>query len=108
MNAAEIEQLKKIGNEWSSADGSKHRIYFNDLEGLYGLKCQYYNSGNISSATFRGEKISNTTAREYQDKFAGDKKIWFDINSGTFESKGFDKLPKSLAYIIEQIKNRVA
>jgi hypothetical protein len=36
MNSQQIEQLKKIGKEWTSSDGSKHRIYFNDLPALIG------------------------------------------------------------------------
>jgi hypothetical protein len=105
MNEKQIEKLAELGNEWIKGD--MHRIYFDDLAGWYGLKTKLYNSGNINSATFRGDEISNTEAREIENKFLG-KKVYFDVNANKFGSTGFEKLPKSLAYIVEKITAAVS
>ena len=49
------------GREWTARDGSV-RIYLNGWQGLVGLKVDYYKSGNISSAAYKGERVSNAAA----------------------------------------------
>lgn len=105
MNTNQIDQLKKLGTEWTKNEMC--RIYFDNLPKWNGLNAKYYNSGNISSATFRGEEISNTTARGYEHKF-DQCKLWFDLNTGEFGSRGFEKLPKSLAYITAAITAKIS
>ena len=85
MNSQQIEQLKKIGKEWTSPDGSKHRIYFNDLPALIGLDISYYNSGNISGATWNGEKISNGMARRILGAING--KLFYDFADDKFHGQ---------------------
>lgn len=94
-----IDKLKEIGNEWTS--GNMHRIYFEDLAGHYGLVTKCYNSGKIMSATFRGDAISNTQAREIEVKFI-QSKVWFDVGTGEFAQKNVQ--PKAFARIVESIK----
>ena len=71
------------------AKNGKERIYLNTnpSEELLGLKTEHYASGNISSAEFNGEKISNSEARRIvweiresyydcvKDKWVGLKKL---------------------------------
>lgn len=101
-----IEQLKKIGgSEWQKGD--YHRIYFNNLAEIYGLTCSFYNTGNVSSASLDGEKISNSGARRILSAL-GDAKLWYDVNSGRFGYKfyGNNWFGKSdMDAIIEKIKN---
>jgi hypothetical protein len=56
----QIELLGKIGNRWQKHD--KDRIYFDvdDVLSWLGYRWRYYSTGNISYATYDGEKISNS------------------------------------------------
>lgn len=94
-----IDNLKKIGNEWIKGD--MHRIYIDDLPRHYGLNAKYYNSGKIMSATFRGDEISNTQAREIEGRFI-ESKVWFDVKTGEFQQKNVQ--PKAFARIVESVK----
>lgn len=73
------------GNRWEKA--GHRRLYFNNLEDLYGLELDHYGTGNISSATLNGEKISNNSARELVFELRSGK-LWYDLNKGTFDSRG--------------------
>ncbi len=78
----DIETLKKIGGrEWTK--NGMHRIYFNDLPALYGLKCEYYNTGNIRKATLDGEYISNSGARRLSTTLDLGK-LWYDVPTGKY------------------------
>lgn len=104
MSNITIETLISIGgNEWISGD--HHRIYFNDLATLYGLEFATYNTGNISSATLNGEKISNSKARKLSTTLDFGK-LWFDVTKGEFASRN---LPSDIASaIIDTINNKAA
>ncbi len=62
-------------SEWKK--DSYHRVYVNRLAGLYGLQCEYYNTGNISHAAVRGEVISNGRARQLSYALS-EAKLWWD------------------------------
>lgn len=81
MSAQQIEILKQIGSEWQKGD--KHRIYFNNLSEIYGLNCEYYNSGNICGADLNGERISNGQAKKLIGKLLSCK-VWYDLVDGKF------------------------
>lgn len=83
MTAQQIEIMKQIGNEWQKGD--KHRIYFNNLSEIYGLNCEYYNSGNICGADLNGERISNSKAKQLIGKLLSCK-VWYDVNEGKLMS----------------------
>ena len=93
------------GREWKTEDGKFHRIYFNGLSERYGLRCFYYNTGNVSSATLDGETISNSKARCLLSAFDG-AKLWFDVLTGTWASKGLR--PETQAEFVRQIEEEVA
>lgn len=105
-----VETLKSIGgSEWIKED--KHRVYFNDLAGFFGLSCNRYNTGNISSATLDGEKISNSRASEISGALGGSK-VWYDVKDGQFHYKVIgcrtysgDTMGDA---IVEEIKRRAA
>ena len=60
MTEAKITALEKLGfNRWQK--GNFDRLYINAKD--LGLACEYYKTGNIHYAEFRGEQISNTRAR---------------------------------------------
>lgn len=75
-----LEEALKIGDEWKNE--KFHRIYFNGksfyevLEMEIGLSITRYGTGNISSASLNGEKISNGKAFKMIPR-----KIYFDVNS---------------------------
>ena len=60
-------------NRWTK--GNMGRLYINAAQ--LGLKCSYYNTGNISSATFQGSSISNCQARRLKAA-----KTYIDIKTG--------------------------
>lgn len=55
------------GKEWRSADGSKHRVYFNNLEEIFNKKYEFdytqYKTGAISSASINFSTLSNSKAQ---------------------------------------------
>lgn len=60
MTEARIAELEKIGfKRWTK--GNMDRLYINAAQ--LGLICSYYNTGNVRSAEFCGESISNGEAR---------------------------------------------
>lgn len=59
-------RIEKIANIWEKY--GKKRAYFN-FESLIGLNLNYYGTGNISSASLNGEKISNSEARRLVSKY---------------------------------------
>lgn len=73
-----IETMTTIGgSRWTKA--GKDRVYLNDWAAFAGLEIFHYNTGNISSAAYRGEPISNSQAY----KLAGAiDKVWFDAETG--------------------------
>lgn len=63
MTQEGIELLIKKGfNRWTKA--GKDRLYINASQ--LGLECEYYHTGNIKYAEFRGEHISNSQAYRYK------------------------------------------
>jgi hypothetical protein len=58
-----IAELENLGfSRWTK--GNLDRMYINAAQ--LGLVCSYYKTGNISSAEFQGESISNCQARRYK------------------------------------------
>lgn len=78
---AQIEAMKQIGKFWQSEDGSKRRIYFTATVDILDMKVSFYNSGAVSSATIGGEKISNSSAKEYLFKLSRGK-VYLDVTTG--------------------------
>lgn len=76
------------GSRWEKA--GHNRIYFNNLAELYGLELSFYNTGNISSATLDGERISNNSARLILSSL-NSAKVWYDCNTGRFETQGLSE-----------------
>lgn len=103
MSTNEIEQrLLELGNLWER--GEMRRIYFDDLEALYGLQISRYNTGNISSARLDGESISNTEARRLVDRLP--EKLWYDCNTSEFRHRGGEAHAADV--IVSEIRRRVA
>jgi hypothetical protein len=76
-----IEKLEKLGGKFWEG-GSHKRVYFNADSILRnsGLEVNRYESGNISSATYKGKKISNSWAKEIINKIQYGK-LYYDINT---------------------------
>lgn len=73
-----VETLTAIGGRLWERNGMS-RVYFNNWATLAGLETSHYNTGNISSASYRGQGISNSQAY----KIAGCiSKVWFDTADG--------------------------
>lgn len=99
-----VEQLVAAGgSEWRKS--GKHRVYFNDLAGLYGLETNRYKTGNISSARLNGKEISNSRARQL-DSTLQMATVWFDMLEGKFFSTGLEA--PMMQIITGIIRGRVA
>ena len=73
-----VETMTAIGgNRWQRSD--MDRVYFNNWADLAGLEVGYYKSGNISSASYKGEGISNSQAYKLLGCI---DKVWFDAADG--------------------------
>ncbi|ABM39993.1 hypothetical protein [Polaromonas naphthalenivorans] len=91
------EQLVAAGGNFWTNNARAQRFYFNDLDSLFGLKCSYYKTGNVFSATLDGDVISNGLARRILSD-VGTLKVYFDmadlslhIKSGNFRmSENYD------------------
>jgi hypothetical protein len=97
-----LKALKQIGSEWQK--GSMHRIYFNDLASWYGLKLEYYGTGNVSAAYLDGNKISNNYGTQLDTAFRLGK-VWYDVSSSKFLSRDLDE--RYTKKIVAAIKTHV-
>lgn len=78
LEESTIKELEAKGfKRWTK--GAIDRLYINAAQ--LGLECDYYKSGNISAATFNGERISNSQAYRYQAA-----KTYIDIKTGKLHS----------------------
>jgi len=71
------------GRRWTQGD--RDRVYVGAELGasLIGLRVSCYGSGNVSSATMDGEKISNASAREYLNTL---RDCYYDVMADKFFS----------------------
>ena len=99
----EARLIQAGGRRWTKA--GHNRIYLNNLAELYGLRYGTYNTGNISWAELDGERISNNSARRILFTL-NSAKVWYDCNTGRFESKGLDE--KTAARILSALNTEVA
>ena len=76
-----ITELEKLGfKRWMK--GNLDRLYINAAQ--LGLVCDYYNTGNIKSAEFNGESISNCQARRMKAA-----KTFIDVKTGKVHSDSY-------------------
>ena len=98
MNEKMIEKLTTKGfTRWTK--GKYDRLYINAKE--LGLVCEYYKTGNIHSAEFRGEGISNSKA--YRMKSA---KTYIDIATEEVVSQ-IDNLEEAAKEILEEVRAEI-
>lgn len=98
MNEKMIEKLAAKGfNRWTK--GKYDRMYINAKD--LGLDCEYYKTGNIHRATFRGEGISNSEA--YRMKAA---KTYIDIATGEVISDN-RYLKEATEEVLEAVKAEI-
>jgi hypothetical protein len=96
------QSLVAIGGKlWERDD--KRRVYFNDLAEFLGLEVNRYNTGNVSSATLNGDKISNSQATRMLWAISG--KLWWDAADEKFHWKDLNSA--YAAQIILEIEDRV-
>ncbi|WP_031171589.1 hypothetical protein [Streptosporangium roseum] len=70
------------GNRWTK--NGNDRVYLNDWAGFAGLEVSRYNSGNISSASYQGEDVSNSQAYKLLSSI---DKVWFDAADGKLHAR---------------------
>ncbi|MFD3516259.1 hypothetical protein [Streptomyces sp. NPDC058657] len=73
-----VENMQAIGgNRWQRGD--MDRVYFNNWAELAGIETTHFGTGNISSASYQGEGVSNRQAHKLLDSI---DKVWFDAADG--------------------------
>lgn len=93
MNEARIAELTNKGfKRWQK--GNMDRLYVN--ASALGLNCTYYNTGNVRSAEFQGNSISNCEARRMKAA-----KTYIDVPSGRVYSDNY-----TLQQAVEELLNR--
>lgn len=98
MNEKMIEKLTAKGfTRWTK--GKYDRLYINAKE--LGLVCEYYKTGNIHSAEFRGDGISNSEA--YRMKSA---KTYIDVATEEVNSQN-GTLEEAVKEILEEVKAEI-
>jgi hypothetical protein len=76
-----IETMTAIGgNRWQRGD--MDRIYINNWAEFAGLETSHYGTGNISSASYQGETVSNRQAGLIAGAI---NKVWFDVTTGKLQ-----------------------
>lgn len=70
------------GSRWTKND--MDRVYINNWARFIGLEVSTYNTGNISSATLDGERISNSEAGRLLGMV---EKVYFDVTDGSVHVK---------------------
>ena len=77
-----VETMTAIGgSRWTKA--GKDRVYINNWAEFAGLETAHYGTGNIASATYRGETVSNRQAGLIAGAL---NKVWFDTADGKLHS----------------------
>lgn len=65
------------GNRWQK--NGKDRVYINNWAEFAGIETTRYNTGNIASAYYQGERISNSQAGKLLSSI---DKVWYDAADG--------------------------
>ena len=99
-----IQEIVKMGaKEWENE--KFHRFYFNNLAELYGLECEFYNTGNVQSAYLDGDLISNSSAKKILMHLAGTK-VWYDVKKNCFDFKVDCASDEYAKCIVENLKEK--
>ncbi|MEV7654617.1 helix-turn-helix domain-containing protein [Streptomyces anulatus] len=83
-----VETMVAIGgNRWQR--NGMDRVYINDWAAFAGIETTRYNTGNISSASYQGEGVSNSQAYKLLGTI---DKVWFDAADGKIHGRyGYDE-----------------
>ena len=83
-----IETMTAIGGRRWQKNGHD-RVYLNDWAVFAGIETSHYNTGNISSASYQGEGVSNSQAYKLLGSI---DKVWFDAADGKLHARyGFSE-----------------
>lgn len=78
-----IETMTAIGGRRWQKNGMDH-VYLNNWADFAGIETTHYNTGNISSASYQGEGISNSQAYKLLSSI---DKVWFDAADGKLHGR---------------------
>lgn len=98
MSQDVIKALEKLGfNRWTK--GNIDRLYISASQ--LGLVCTYYKTGNISTAEFQGERISNSKAGRMMGA-----KTFLDLKTDKVTSN-IPELKEEAKRIINEVKGEL-
>lgn len=98
----DCKKVAMFAREWNKAGATK--VYFTNLEELYGLKFISSESGKITDVTVDGESIILPKGLILRSKLAFGH-VWFDFEEGKFGFDGLDFLVANR--IIDEILSRI-
>lgn len=106
MDEQKIKKMIEIGGREWTTDNGKHRIYFNVdvLAPMVGLDLNFYGTGNISSASWQGESISNSQAKRILGDL--DRKIHYDVIDKKWRCSGH-MIHITLEEVVDIIKSKM-
>ena len=83
-------QYQQLGKTWVSSDGAKRRIYFPEtlLTDIIGLTYTTYNTGNIRSASLKGQPIAHRKADQIRTTLRYGK-AYVDCHDSSLRAEGF-------------------
>lgn len=100
-------QLERVGGSyWQTSDGSKRRVYFNNIAALYGLTYTTSGSGHINHAELNGETISNSQAARLS-AILDTSKLWYDLADGHFYWTTREPNPTEVNEMLRQVINNI-
>lgn len=83
-----VDTMTAIGGRHWQKNGMD-RVYLNDWPEFAGIKTSRYNTGNIASASYQGEGISNSQGYKILGSI---DKVWFDASDGKLHCRyGYDE-----------------
>ena len=82
-------------NEWTNPRTGETRYYVTNLAEIIGLEVERYGTGRISSATLKGENISNGKA----GRAVSSLKVWLNVDGEIFTQGGSEFTEEIVAAI---------
>ena len=100
-----IEKIEQHGSKWVHPTTGEVRYYINEWANLAGLSVGRYGTGNISSASLDGEKISNTSASQTIGQV---DKVWVAGDKVHVKGRESRKAAIGLQAIADRIKKALS
>lgn len=97
----DTESFRKIGNAWKHPTTGEMRYYINDAWKYGGLELDFYNTGNICTSYYLGEKISHSKAGRMRNAVG---KCWITEDGEVHVKPGYTEFPEFIERVRDGIR----